>query len=60
MELILTDDEARILRDFLRDHLQELQFEIARTEAKTFRHELLPRQELIEQLLVRLDEKVRA
>ena len=60
MELILTDDEARILRDFLHDHLQAFQCEVARTEAKTLRHVLLARQELIERLLVRLDEKVPA
>lgn len=58
MELILTANEASILRDFLRDHLGELQFEVARTEAKDFRHILLARQELIERLLLVLDREV--
>lgn len=58
MELILTDDEARTLRDFLRDHLQGLQFEVARTEAKNLRHTLLARQELVERLLASLDREM--
>lgn len=57
MELILTDDEARTLRDFLHDHLQDLQFEVARTDTRTVRHILLARQELIERLLALLNEK---
>ncbi len=54
MELTLSDDDARILRDLLNDHLQELRREIARTDAKDFRHVLVLRQELIERLLARL------
>lgn len=59
MELILNDDDARTLRDFLRDHLHDLQLEVARTEAKDFRHILLARQELIERLLALLEREVR-
>jgi hypothetical protein len=58
MELILTESEARTLRDFFRDHLHDLQFEVARTEAKEFRHTLLARQELVERLLALLDHNV--
>jgi hypothetical protein len=58
MELSLTEDDARTLRDFLRDHLADLKFEVARTEAKSFRHALLARQELIERLLALLDREV--
>ncbi len=58
MELILADDEARLLRDFLRDHLQETQFEVARTKPHALRDELLARLQLIERLLVQLNASV--
>ena len=58
MELTLTEDDARTLRDFLRDHLNDLKWEVARTEAKDFRHILSVRQELIERLLAVLDQEV--
>ena len=37
MELTLTEDDARTLRDFLRDHLNDLKWEVVRTEAESFR-----------------------
>ena len=55
MELILDDDDAHTLRDFLRDHFHDLQIEVARTEARDFRHILLAQQELIERLLAQLE-----
>lgn len=55
MELTLTEDDARTLRDYLRDHLPDLRFEVARTEVKSLRHSLLVRQELIERILALLD-----
>jgi hypothetical protein len=55
MELSLTDDDARTLRDLLNDHLHDLRLEVARTEAKDFRHVLLGRQELVECLLTQLE-----
>lgn len=59
MELILSDAEARTLRDYLRDHFQALQMEVARTENKGLRHILLSRQELIERLLTELEQEGR-
>ena len=58
MELILSDDDARTLRDLLSDHLRELRREVARTEAKDFRHALLLRQELVERLVAHLEKEV--
>lgn len=59
MELILTDDETRTLRDLLSDYLRELRREVARTDAKDFRHGLVLRQEFIERLLVQLEHEVK-
>ena len=60
MQLALTDDEARTLRDFLRDHFHDLQFEVARTDVRDFRRNLLARQELIERLLGVLERELPA
>ena len=51
MEITLSDDEARTLRGLLEDFLPDLRFEVARTDAKDFRHVLVKRQELCERLL---------
>ena len=58
MQLTLTEDDARTLRDFLRDHLNDLKWEVVRTEEKSFRHILSVQQELIERLLEVLDREV--
>lgn len=58
MELTLTENDARMLRDFLRDHLQDVRFEVARTEAKDLRHTLLARQELVERILAVLEREL--
>ena len=60
MELILSDEDARTLRDLLSDHLRDLRLEVARTEAKDFRHVMLLRQELVERLLAQLEREVPA
>jgi hypothetical protein len=54
MTIQLTDEESRILRDLLHDYLPVLEREVARTEAKDFRHLLIQRQELVEHLLTEL------
>ena len=55
VQLMLNDDEVRILRDLLRDYLPEMKREVARTDAKEFRHILVARQELAERLLKELE-----
>jgi hypothetical protein len=56
MRIDLTDDEARTLGALLRDYLPSLRFEVARTDQRDFRHELVKRQDLCERLLESLDE----
>ena len=55
MELTLSSDDARALRDLLSEYLRDLRREVARTEAKEYRHGLVLRQELVERLLAQLD-----
>ena len=59
MNLTLTGDDARTLRDLLSEYLRDLRLETARTEVKDFRHVLVLRQELIERLLAQLERNVR-
>ena len=56
MHLDLNDTEAHELRALLHDYLPELRLEVARTEARDFRHELIKRQEVCERVLELLDE----
>ena len=58
MQLSLNEDETRTLRVLLHDYLPELRSEVARTEVRDFRHELLKRQELCERLLDLLEHSV--
>lgn len=58
MELTLTDHDARTLRDLLNDYIRDLRREVARTDAKEFRHMLVLRQELAERLLAQLEREV--
>jgi hypothetical protein len=55
MTLTLSDEETRTLRALLTDYLPELKMEVARTDAKEFRHHLLKRQDLCERLLGMLE-----
>jgi hypothetical protein len=54
MQLTLTAADARLLHDLLSDYLPVLEFEVARTDAKEFRHQLVLRQSLVERLLAEL------
>ncbi len=56
MRLDLTDEEAHTFRALLHDYLPELKMEVARTEAREFRHEMVKRQDLCERLLRLLDQ----
>ena len=56
MQLDLTQEDARVLRDTIHDYLPELRREVARTDERTMRHELARRQDLCERLLARLEQ----
>ncbi len=51
MQIHLTDQEAHDLHDLLHDYLPALRREVARTDAKAFRHLLVQRLDLAERLL---------
>lgn len=56
MQVDLNDEEWHTMRLLLRDYVPQLQREVARTEDRDFRHELVRRQEVAEHLLGLLDE----
>jgi len=55
MQVELSDEEWHTLRLLLHDYVPQLQREVARTEDRDFRHELVRRQEVAEHLLDVLD-----
>jgi hypothetical protein len=54
MMLELPQEDAQRLRQLLQDYLPDLQREMARTDEKTLRHELVLRVELCERVVARL------
>ena len=54
MQIDLTDEDARVLRELLYGVLPDLKREIARADDRAFRHQLVLRQELAERLVSRL------
>ena len=56
MQLNLTDDEAHVLRALLHDYLPALRLEVARTDAREIRHEMVKRQEICERVLELLEQ----
>ncbi len=54
MDIQLTDDDARTLRDMLQEFLPELKYEAARTEEKQLRHILYQREALVERVVALL------
>ena len=57
MQITITDHEARILREALTSYLPELRREVARTDAKDYRHALVEREDMLEALLRRLEDQ---
>ena len=60
MQLNLSDRETELLRGLLQDYLPDLRREVARTEERSFRHEMVERQDLVEHLLETLAPAPRA
>ena len=60
MELTLSEEEARLLRDLLADYLPQFRMEVARTDVADMRHELAERREMGERLLGLLERAVNA
>jgi hypothetical protein len=56
MQLNLTEDEAHALHSVLHDYLPSLRLEVARTDAREIRHELLKRQDVCERVLELLEQ----
>jgi hypothetical protein len=59
MQLNLTERDTEVLRGLLHDYLPDLRREVARTEERSMRHEMVERQNLVERLLDELTSVVR-
>jgi hypothetical protein len=60
MRLELTDEDTVTLRALLHNYLPDLRREVAGTDARDLRHELVKRQDLCERLLTRLGDRPEA
>lgn len=58
MQLNLSDHDVEVLRGILQDCLPDLRREVARTEDRGFRHQLVEREDLIERLVQELGSTV--
>ncbi|HEY2748866.1 MAG TPA: hypothetical protein VGL86_29800 [Polyangia bacterium] len=54
MMLAVTDEEARVLDDVLATQLDEMRFELARTDDRAFRSDLRDRYDHLERIRARL------
>lgn len=54
MKLDLTQEDAQRLGQLIQDYLPDLQREMARTDEKSLRHELVLREDLCERLVAKL------
>ena len=59
MQLNLNDRDTELLRGLLQDYLPDLRREVARTEERTFRHEMVERQDMVERLIEQLSVEAR-
>ena len=59
MQLNLTDRDTELLRALLHDYLPDLRREVARTEERSFRHEMVERQDMVERLIEQLSVSAR-
>jgi hypothetical protein len=57
MRLELTEEDTATLRSLLHNYLPDLRREVAGTDARDLRHELVKRQDLCERLLAHLGER---
>lgn len=57
MHLNLSDEEALTLGTLLRDYLPQLRMEVARTEARDFRREMIKRQDVCERVIAALERR---
>ena len=55
MQIQLTDDEVNVLRSLFDDYLPQLRLEVARTDGREYRRDLLRRQDLCEKLCADLE-----
>jgi hypothetical protein len=57
MPILVSDEDATMLRDLLADYLPSLRREAARTEQHDLRHLMFQRQDLVERLIEQLGQR---